>query len=189
MREHVLQCPNCGASIDIDDGLDTFYCKYCGYKIILMGQSDQAYRSRTEIQGMRHRERMLDKEFERERERENEKRKKESRGNLAFILGMAALCMFVFVIWSTAKYSSNKEERQLQAIVSEVQEDIKNKDFSDAYIKAQSIVYTAGYSDDIEEKWEKIQDELIEQIKVAEKEETGKTTHKKKGFLRSIFGG
>ena len=27
-----LKCPNCGASIDIEDGIDTFYCKYCGYK-------------------------------------------------------------------------------------------------------------------------------------------------------------
>ena len=30
-----MNCPQCNASLDICDNLDTFYCKYCGQKIIL----------------------------------------------------------------------------------------------------------------------------------------------------------
>lgn len=26
----ILKCPNCNAALEIENGLDTFYCKYCG---------------------------------------------------------------------------------------------------------------------------------------------------------------
>lgn len=35
MELKTLSCPNCGANLEIEDGIDTFFCKYCGYKIIL----------------------------------------------------------------------------------------------------------------------------------------------------------
>ena len=27
-------CPRCGANLWIEDGIDTFFCQYCGYKIL-----------------------------------------------------------------------------------------------------------------------------------------------------------
>lgn len=56
-----MTCPKCGSSLEVEDGLDIFYCKYCGTKIQLSGMSKAAYQART-------REKEL--EFE---ERENEK--------------------------------------------------------------------------------------------------------------------
>ena len=52
MKLSSLSCPNCGASVEIEDGIDTFFCKYCGYKIILEGQSDAAYRAKTKVKRM-----------------------------------------------------------------------------------------------------------------------------------------
>ena len=56
----ILKCPNCNAALEIENGLDTFYCKYCGYKILLNGQSKAAYRAKTRIKEMEHDERMAD---------------------------------------------------------------------------------------------------------------------------------
>lgn len=76
MQMHVLKCPNCGANLDVEDGLDTFYCKYCGYKIVLEGQSDQAYRSKENIQRMRHKELMFDKKVEYEKYKDKKKNRR-----------------------------------------------------------------------------------------------------------------
>ena len=64
MEYKVLQCPNCGATLSIEDGLDTFFCQYCGTKVVLEGQSDAAYEARTRVKQMAHEERMMDKQIE-----------------------------------------------------------------------------------------------------------------------------
>ena len=35
MKTFALKCPNCNGDLTIEDGLDTFFCMYCGYKIML----------------------------------------------------------------------------------------------------------------------------------------------------------
>ena len=47
--------------------------------------------------------------------------------------------------------------------------DIKNEDYEDAYVKANSLHYTSGWSDDIEKKWDDTRKAIIEQIEKAEK--------------------
>ena len=64
-----LNCPNCGANLDVENGLDTFYCKYCGYKIVIDGQSDAAYDAKVKIKDMEHKERLEDKKNEQEKYR------------------------------------------------------------------------------------------------------------------------
>lgn len=49
MELQSLYCPRCGANLEIEDGLDTFFCKYCGNKIVLAGQSDAAYRAKSKL--------------------------------------------------------------------------------------------------------------------------------------------
>lgn len=61
-----LYCPNCGAAVTPVDGLDTFYCQYCGYQIHLDGMSDEAYKARTKVKQMEHEERMQDKKAAKE---------------------------------------------------------------------------------------------------------------------------
>lgn len=61
-----LYCPNCGAAVKPVDGLDTFYCQYCGYQIHLDGMSDEAYKARTKVKQMEHEERMQDKKAAKE---------------------------------------------------------------------------------------------------------------------------
>ena len=76
------------------------------------------------------------------------------------------------------KLSSNKQERDLQRKVEEIQIDIINGDYDVAYVKAQSIKYTADWSNEIEEKRDNTREALIIQIINKEIEETGTSKHK-----------
>ena len=41
-----LKCPYCGADLSAENDLDIFFCKYCGGKIILAGQSDEVIKAK-----------------------------------------------------------------------------------------------------------------------------------------------
>lgn len=72
---------------------------------------------------------------------------------------------------------SIQQERELEALVDEIQDDIDDGNFDEAYIKAQSIIYTENWSHEIEDKWENTRKEVIKQIIEAEKEATGSSSH------------
>ena len=44
-----LECPNCHAQLNIENGIDTFFCQYCGSKIILSGQNPEIVRAKVEM--------------------------------------------------------------------------------------------------------------------------------------------
>lgn len=44
-----LRCPNCNAELSIENDLDTFYCKYCGTKILLANQSPDLVKAKAAI--------------------------------------------------------------------------------------------------------------------------------------------
>ena len=49
-----LFCPNCGANLEVEDGRDTFFCKYYGYKILFQGQSKAVYEAKVRIKHVEH---------------------------------------------------------------------------------------------------------------------------------------
>lgn len=193
MNTYTLKCPNCGGDLTVEDGLDTFFCKYCGYKILLEGQSDAAYHAKTKIKSMEHDERMADKKYEHEKYKIEQKHKQENFKNKLGILIVIACIVGYFVLcggyFAGEEKKSLQQEQELQQLVQDIQEDIKNEDFDAAYIKAQSIKYTENWSSEIEDKWENTRKEVINQIIAAEKEVTGNSTHKpeKEGFFDKWF--
>lgn len=52
-----LKCPNCGASLDIYNNIETFYCPNCASKLILEGQSKDTLDAKVQIH-------VIDKEYE-----------------------------------------------------------------------------------------------------------------------------
>lgn len=177
-----VRCPHCGANLNVDDGLDTFYCQFCGTKIFLDELSDAAYDAKTKVKNMHHQETMADKKFDYKKfkiaSKFSERSQEFKHQMLSFLIPMLVLALIPIVIIGPVKASSNREEVKLQKIVEEVQEDIKNEDFDSAYVKAQSIVYTSDWSNDIEKKWNNIRKELINQIIEEEKKVTGSSNHK-----------
>lgn len=173
-----IKCPHCGADLTINDGIDVFYCDYCGGQIIMNGLSDAAYESRTKIKNMEHKEKMLDKRYEHEKYTE-QKKVQELLRDLGIVIAV------VFVVIICFNISSNKNEKEYNRIVTEVQQDIAKGNFDSAYVTAQKLVYPDSSEKEKKQKWDNTRRELINQIIEAEKEATGKSTHKpeKKGLF------
>lgn len=189
MKLNSLSCPNCGASVEIEDGIDTFFCKYCGYKIILEGQSAAAYRAKTRIKELEHDERMVEKKYAQKRYKiEHKAKKKHLKEKKATFILLACFLVYVIIFFGYfggKERKSKKQEAELQQLVNEIQADIENEDFDAAYIKAKQIQYTEGWSSKIEDKWNETRRAIIDQIIDEEKETTGKSNHKpeKKGLF------
>lgn len=94
-----LYCPNCGAAVKPVDGLDTFYCSYCGYQIHMDGMSDEAYKARTKVKQMEHEERMQDKKAAKEL-KDGEQDYKELKLGLIAMFGCFGLAIILGIILS-----------------------------------------------------------------------------------------
>ena len=172
-----LFCPNCGASLEVEDGLDTFFCKYCGYKILLQGQSKAAYDAKVRVKHMEHKERLQEKRDAQERYRMEFKQKDERRA-LAILFGICGVIIAMCLISSAVgNAGAKKQERELQAIVDQIMIDIENEDFAAAYVKANSLYWDDSWTSEGEDKWDATRKEIIKQIEEAEKNATGSTTN------------
>lgn len=169
-----LFCPNCGASLEVEDGLDTFFCKYCGYKILLQGQSKAAYDAKVRVKHMEHKERLQEKRDAQERYRMEFKQKDERR-TMAILFGILGAMIAMSLIIPAV--GAKKQERELQAIVDQIMIDIENEDFAAAYVKANSLYWDDSWTSEGEDKWDATRKEIIKQIEEAEKNATGSTTN------------
>lgn len=66
-----MKCPACGSDLQVEDGLETFFCQYCGQRIILSGQSEHLVKAKVDMEKMKHEERM----YQLKTDNENKKRK------------------------------------------------------------------------------------------------------------------
>lgn len=172
-----LFCPNCGASLEVEDGLDTFFCKYCGYEILLQGQSKAAYDAKVRVKHMEHKERLQDKRDAQERYRMEFKQKDERR-TLAIVFGiLGAIIAMCLIISAVGNAGAKKQDRELQAIVDQIMIDIENEDFAAAYVKANSLYWDDSWTSEGEDKWDATRKEIIKQIEEAEKKATGSITN------------
>lgn len=172
-----LFCPNCGASLDVEDGIDTFFCKYCGYKIMLQGQSKAAYEAKVRVKHMEHKERIQDKKNAQERYR-MESARKEQKWVLIVCFGiLGAIMALCLIISAVGNAGTKKQEQELQAIVDEIMIDIENEDFAAAYVKANSLYWDDSWTSEGEDKWDATRKEIIQQIEEAEKAATGSSSH------------
>lgn len=130
----------------------------------------RTYIDEAKIRKIESTERMQEQKFVADRE--------ERRSKKWFSLGMALIMLacvigyFVLFIgyFDSEKEASDRQEQELQAIVDEVMQDIKDGSFDEAYIKAEKIRYTEDWSNEIEDKWDATRKKIIEQIGKAEKE-------------------
>ena len=169
-----LFCPNCGASLDVEDGIDTFFCKYCGYKIMLQGQSKAAYEAKVRVKHMEHRERLQEKRDAQERYR-MEFKQKDERKTFAIVFGLfGVIIAFCLIMSAVGNAGAKKQEQELQA---EIMIDIENEDFAAAYVKANSLYWDDSWTSEGEDKWDATRKEIIKQIEEAEKAATGSSSH------------
>ena len=58
MKMVKLTCPYCGATLSVENGLDIFYCQYCGGKIMLTGQDSNIINAKVKLKEFEHKERL-----------------------------------------------------------------------------------------------------------------------------------
>lgn len=177
MKLQSLKCPNCDAALEIEDGIDTFFCKYCGYKIVLTDMSDASYNAKVQVKQMEHQEKLRDKEYAQERYK-MEFKQKDERHTFLIVFGiLGAIILMCAIIGFFGDAGAEKQEEELQALVEEIMVDIENGDFDEAYIKANSLYWDDSWTSEGEEKWEETRKEVINQIIEAEIEATGQSSH------------
>lgn len=174
MKLFTLKCPNCGSSLEIEDGIDIFFCKYCGHKIMLEGQSNESIRAKVHIKGMEHEEKLADKEYEHERYKMKMKAKENKHSAIIGIACFLIPLLICFIVIISGNIGVNKQEEKLQTIVAEVMVDIKNRDYAEAYIKANTLYWDSSYTSEGKKKWDATRKEVIKQIQEAEKNDKKK---------------
>ena len=64
MNVHQLKCPNCNASLEVENGLDTFFCNYCGTKIFIDDQNEATIQAKVDIRKAELEKDLKEKELE-----------------------------------------------------------------------------------------------------------------------------
>ena len=177
MKMMKLHCPHCGARLEVDNGLDTFFCMHCGHKIVLDQQSKEIIRAKVMVKHMEHQERMADKRHEQERFKIAAENRKERKSWLTLIALWIGLMLGIGAIVLIGSLGAARQEAQLQGIVTEIMTDIRNGQYAEAYIKASSLYWDASWSDEGKEKWDATRKTVIRQIQEAEREATGVVTY------------
>lgn len=164
-----ISCPSCGGTIETENGLDVFYCKYCGNKIILQNQSDTLISAKVRMKELEHYDRYAAQYLEHE---EKESKRKFIRdlvgGEFSFLVWLGASLLLLVVLGALIAIPSHKEKVRLQKIVEEVNELIEDEKYEEALRKANTIEYTEGLEGD-KKAWNKTRESLIERIENLQK--------------------
>lgn len=104
MKMVELKCPYCGADLEVDNGIDSFYCMYCGGKIIFDELDTNTTKLKLKAQEVDLEKYRIDKELEeKERERRHEL-KKDITDNLSFLIGFAVFVLLIIAVTIVGKY-------------------------------------------------------------------------------------
>lgn len=114
-----LECPNCHAALDNDYGnAGTFFCKYCGQKMIVEELQNAEYDLKIRKMEMDHETTKMAMEQRQQNSMyayENEKRAMDNKMRLTIILLMVGLLIFIYIFlfaWMLIdKIPSNQESR------------------------------------------------------------------------------
>jgi DNA-directed RNA polymerase subunit RPC12/RpoP len=165
-----LKCSNCGAVLEIEDGVDTFYCKYCGSRIVVEGQSNATIEAKVKLKDMEHKEKLKNKQYDQERYKMVFKEKVASRNGKNGFIGLVVMMLISMLILIFGNAGSKNQNEELQLLVDEIMIDIENENYDDAYIKANLLYWDDSYSSEGEEKWDSTRESILEVIVEAEKE-------------------
>lgn len=99
MKLYPLSCPNCNGSLEIEEGIDTFYCKYCGYKIVLAGQSPETLNAKIELERIKSEQRLKELELENKKLLDERKQKQEEYDNkMGYVGGFLGIGLLVLSV-------------------------------------------------------------------------------------------
>ena len=171
MKMYSLKCPHCDADLEIKDGLDIFFCQYCGGKIILSGLSKAAYRAKVRVMEMDHEEKLREKEIDQERYKmDYASKEKASDWKRSVIVVGIVLILSVFMIAPSAISSTSREKEHndkieyLQEVESQVEQAFINGEYELALFKANQLYCDDNWSNEETAAWDAKRKSYIEMI-------------------------
>ena len=165
-----LKCPNCGAILEIEDSVDTFFCKYCGEKIMIEGQSNATIEAKVKIKNMEHKERIKNKQYDQERFKMEFKEKTKSRSSKFGFMSLGAIILLSMIMIFFGNVGAKNQHEELQLLVDEIMIDMENENYKNAYIKANLLYWDDSYTSEGEDKWNLTREAILNVIAEAEKE-------------------
>ncbi len=139
MKLKSLNCPRCGSVLDAVDGLDTFFCKFCGNKIVLSGMSDASYEAKVRSRKIDQEERMQNSAFSHQKEMFKmeqdaaEKSEKQALKLIGIVFGI--LFLMIVILFAVSYYPELKQKnimKKLSNMDEEIDELIDDKEYADA---------------------------------------------------------
>ncbi len=171
MNVYALECPKCHGQLEVEEGLDTFYCKFCGKKIILDDLSKEHYHIKALETQLTHEERMKSMDHALEDRKMKAKSEEDKRSTWIIIL------CFVLLALSLAHNSlpHTIEMWKLQRIEKQVVQAIEKEDYESALLYAKLLVFedSENWSRDYKQWKEKKQT----YIKMIEEQMHGAESH------------
>ncbi len=166
-----LECPNCHAALDNDyENAGTFFCKYCGQKMIVEEIQNAEYDLKARKMEMDHEvvlKKLEQAQRELEKQEEMEKERFKHKKNMGLIIFCMACLVLLFVLTmmpTSFGRDHDKKVRQLEKVEIEVQEAIQNKDYDLALIKVNQLRLDDGYSTAQTEAWDAKREDYINTI-------------------------
>ena len=97
MKTISIKCPECGASLNIEDGRQSCYCQWCGAKVMIDDEVDKhVYVDEARIKEAEVKEKIRLKELEIEEDKRNEEKKSKAfKIKLSGILAIVGVLMMI----------------------------------------------------------------------------------------------
>ena len=177
MKMQILECPKCHATLENDnENLGTFFCKYCGQKIVVEELQDAAMKVKVREMELEHEEKKM--AFEQQNRniiyaQEKEKSAIDEKRRLIVFVVSIAVCFAMmlpglFYLGNSRKKHEKKVE-ELQKIEVEVQSAIQQKDYDLALLKVNQLRLDDHYSDEQTKAWDEKREEYIRLIESKQK--------------------
>ena len=146
MKMYKLKCPYCKADLLEEDGLETFYCKYCGGKIILSGQNQDVLRYKIRERDSARRSREKEEELEREFRRANQQIEIERRKDNASIKStfkpFATIAVLLFIpvaLIGVVLLFQLQADKRLDVLYDEIQVLVEEGKYDEALRKSENL--------------------------------------------------
>lgn len=166
MKMTNMKCPNCDAEISCVDGLDTFFCQYCGAKLMIDGMSDSGYAARVKIKEFEHKERAQKVKYEHDERRQKaendiERYRLKSKERASFfksdsmyLLIVMAMFAFIFIGIESTGWGHKGNVRKLEKKEKQIQELINDEKYEEAKVALNGLKLTDNYSSDETKMWD-----------------------------------
>jgi len=169
MKMQILECPKCHATLENDnENLGTFFCKYCGQKIVVEELQDAAIKAKVREMELEQEEKKMALEHKQQNfvyQQEKDKDKQQWKKMLIGVGIFAAVMVVYFTAISSIGSEHKKLVKQLRKTEIEVQEAIREGDYDYAMIKVNELRLDDNYSEEQTKQWDEKREDYIALIK------------------------